>query len=152
MKYYFTYSIDDGGGWCEVVADSYDKAVEAFSEKHPPRVGTLIACAGIYPEDVFAKTIMADKGNFGKRCVERIGNELNENALNWSQRTVLTYLKEHGPSSGNDIQAGCHQQDWRKRISELRGMGFRIADEWETGENEYGIKRRYKRYWIKEAS
>ena len=77
---------------------------------------------------------------------------MNEKALNWSQRTVLTYLKEHGPSSGNDIQAGCHQQDWRKRISELRAMGFRIADEWETGENEYGIKRRYKRYWIKEAS
>ena len=77
---------------------------------------------------------------------------MNEKALNWSQRTVLTYLKEHGPSSGNDIQAGCHQQDWRKRISELRGMGFHIVDEWETGENQYGIKRRYKRYWIKEAS
>jgi len=78
---------------------------------------------------------------------------MNEKALNWSQRTVLDYLKSHGPSSGNDIQAGCHQQDWRKRISELRSLGYKIPDSWETGVNEYGIKRRYKLYWLhKEAS
>lgn len=77
---------------------------------------------------------------------------MNEKALNWSQRTILTYLRDHGPSTGNDMQTGCNQQDWRKRISELRAMGFPIADSWETGENKYGIPVRYKVYWLKEAS
>ena len=76
---------------------------------------------------------------------------MEERALTWSQKKVLTHLKEHGPSTGKELRDGCHQEDWRKRISELRAMGFNIADAWETGENEYGIPIRFKRYWIKES-
>ncbi len=76
---------------------------------------------------------------------------MDEKALTWSQKAVLTHLKQNGPSTGKELRDGCHQEDWRKRISELRAMGFNIADAWETGENEYGIPIRFKRYWIKES-
>ena len=50
---------------------------------------------------------------------------MEERALTWSQKKVLTHLREHGPSTGKELREGCHQEDWRKRISELRAMGDR---------------------------
>lgn len=150
MKVYFTFSYDDGGGWCEVLAEGWDKAVAAFSEKHPPRIGSLIPCAGIYPEDVFLTTCMAKHGNFGKRCVERI------NAMpKWmkaSEHRVLEYLRTHGSATGKELRDGCHQEDWRKRISELRQDGYKIRDVWETDVNAFGEKTRFKRYWLEEEA
>lgn len=57
-------------------------AIEIFRMVHPDQPGHegIVNCAGIYDEDTFAKTRMAQtpEGNFGKRCVERITFELEE--------------------------------------------------------------------------
>lgn len=74
-KYYFTYGSSGTqshyGGWTEVEAANGAEAVAAFHIYHPPRDG-LTPCAGIYNQEQFARTEMANRGNFGKRCVERI--------------------------------------------------------------------------------
>ncbi len=69
--YYFTYGGDKGGGWTKVVADDYDRAVEAFCLYHPRRDG-FVSCASIYSVEQFRRTKMSMEGNFGKRCVEEI--------------------------------------------------------------------------------
>lgn len=69
--YYFTYGGDDGGGWTKVVADDYDRAVEAFCLYHPRRDG-FVACASIYSVEQFKRTKMFSEGNFGRRCIETI--------------------------------------------------------------------------------
>ncbi len=69
--YYFTFSSDDGGGWAKVLADSFDRAVEAFDIYHPRRDG-FVACAGMYTPDQFKRTKMSSEGNFGARCREVI--------------------------------------------------------------------------------
>ena len=57
-------------------------AIEIFRMVHPDQPGHegFVNCTGIYDEDTFAKTRMAQtpEGNFGKRCVERITFELEE--------------------------------------------------------------------------
>ena len=69
--YYFTYGVEAGGGWTKVVADDYDRAVEAFCLYHPRRDG-FIACSSIYSVEQFKRTKMASNGNFDVRCRETI--------------------------------------------------------------------------------
>lgn len=74
--FYFTYGTDGqpfAGGWTEVEAPNCKAAVAAFRMFHPDKTEGLVNCSSIYSEDVFLSTEMAGpKGNFGKRCHERI--------------------------------------------------------------------------------
>lgn len=73
-KFYFTYGSDGHdyvGGWTEVEAEDYDKAIKIFCAVHPKRDG-CVACAGIYDEETFQNTTMYENGNFGKFLHERI--------------------------------------------------------------------------------
>ena len=69
--YYFTHGSDAGGGWTKVLADSYERAVEAYCLYHPRRDG-FIDCCEVYDPENFQATKMYRNGNFGKRCVEEI--------------------------------------------------------------------------------
>lgn len=85
MKFYFTYGRDHrpfNSGWTEVIAPDIDTAGALFRIFHPPTDGDLLPCAGVYDEERFQGTSMAGpKGNFGKRCVERITYERMEDDL-----------------------------------------------------------------------
>jgi len=74
QTYYFTYGVeghDYYGGWTEVVAESKDAAIKAFSVYHPLKDG-FVPCGWIYTEEEFKKTTMYENGNFGFRCYEKI--------------------------------------------------------------------------------
>ena len=78
MKLYFTYANCECGmpfigGWTEVEAKTTDEAVEAFRERHPnPEDNEIINCAFIYDEDMFERTGMQERGNYGMFCHETI--------------------------------------------------------------------------------
>lgn len=75
--YFFTFGLDDGGGWTKVVVagcegmDTRDIAIEAFSLFHPRKDG-FVACSMIYSAEQFNRTKMRINGNFGNGCVETI--------------------------------------------------------------------------------
>lgn len=77
MTYYFTYGSGDPdmpfqGGWTEVEAPDPPTAIKIFNMVHPPRRGQFLNCSSVYPQEQFEKTEMAQVGNFGARCQERI--------------------------------------------------------------------------------
>ena len=67
-----------------------------------------------------------------------------------SALAILRYLQVVGPSTGAQMREACGQEDWRKRISELRAAGVPIDDVWETGPDKFGNMRRFKKYFVKE--
>lgn len=76
-KFYFTYGQSKHqpfiGGWTEAEAPDFDAAVAAFQAYHHNRNDGLVNCGGIYPEEEFMKTKMAQTGkNFGVGCREVI--------------------------------------------------------------------------------
>ncbi len=77
-KFYFTYGTDAAahpfvGGWTEIEAPSITFACAAFRAKHPDKTPGVLNCAFVYPEEDFVKTAMnSERGNFGRRCHERI--------------------------------------------------------------------------------
>lgn len=74
-KFYFTYGTEGQpfrGGWTEVIAPNYKSAVATFRACHPDKLDGIVNCSSIYTESEFAETTMSQKGNFGKRCQERI--------------------------------------------------------------------------------
>lgn len=74
MKFYFTYGTSGHpfvGGWTEVEAPDMDSACAVFSAFHPNRNG-LLNCGSVYFENNFRNTSMAERGNFGAFCHEKI--------------------------------------------------------------------------------
>lgn len=61
---------------------------------------------------------------------------------------ILQYIREFGSIS--DLEAtrelGIHQ--FGARIFELKKEGYIFRTEWESGENRYGDKVEYKRYYL----
>lgn len=75
MTFYFTYGFEGHphkGGWTEVIADSFDEAVNIFNVIHPTFDGCGVNCSMIYSEERFKETTMYTTGNQGKRCLEKI--------------------------------------------------------------------------------
>lgn len=74
MRYYFTYGSSGQpfrGGWTVVVAQNKALAVEIFRRHHPDKTPGIVNCAGIYREERFALTLMAQNGNnLGHGCWE----------------------------------------------------------------------------------
>lgn len=65
--------------------------------------------------------------------------------------TILNYCQEHGSVTIRD----CHKLEINspsKRISEMRHSPDYVVDDiWEDRINSKGIRKRYKRYFIKEC-
>lgn len=68
-------------------------------------------------------------------------DRMKQNAL------VLEYLRDNPGATARDIFDSCRVNSPRKRISELRAS-HRIDDIWDVSTDEYGIKTRYKRYFL----
>ncbi len=76
-KYYFTYGTDKVfphyGGWTEVEAPSRELAYAAFKAYHSKNDNGCLPFCSCYSEEEFAASGMDnEKGNFGRRCHERI--------------------------------------------------------------------------------
>ena len=80
--YYFTHSIEAGGGWTKVVLSGvgdryefelseFDLACEAYSFFHPRKDG-FVDCAFIYDAEEFNSSGMRQNGNAGRGCIETI--------------------------------------------------------------------------------
>lgn len=72
----------------------------------------------------------------------------NELTLKPSARRILAYLREHGSITGHDAVVFCATTDHRARISDLRKAGIPITSAWETSDNAFGERVRYKRYFL----
>lgn len=79
-KFYFTYGADSRqpfrGGWTEIIAPDFDTAVNTFMTLHPCQDEGILNCCTVYPEAQFKRTEMAQCGNYGKWCHERIRVEI----------------------------------------------------------------------------
>lgn len=63
--------------------------------------------------------------------------------------TILNYLtKNRGGLTVKECIDKLGTTELRKVVSDLRASGFKVADTWETGVNRYGMKTRYKRYFL----
>ena len=85
--------------------------------------------------------------------------------LNARQEIVLRYLKDkerfldgarltclYYGTKGITVKEGIDvlgTTEIRKIMSDFRQSGYRVVDVWETGENKFGQKTRYKRYYVK---
>ena len=64
---------------------------------------------------------------------------------------ILEYCQEHGSITIREAFA-LNINSPSKRISEMRNSPFYVVeDKWEHGINSKGVKKRYKRYFIKEC-
>lgn len=61
---------------------------------------------------------------------------------------VLSYLKLFGTASTRELFIRCNINSPRKRISELQATGVPIGSYWDESVDEFGIKHRYKRYFL----
>ena len=74
QTFYYTYgpAHEFGGGWTEVEAPDRETANKLFRVFHPDFTPNILRCAFVYTEEEFIKTRMHEKGNIGKRCLEKI--------------------------------------------------------------------------------
>lgn len=74
--FYFTYGLEGQpfiGGWTEIDAQDMETAVKAFRAFHPDKIEGILNCSSVYTKEQFNGTIMqGERGNFGRRCVEKI--------------------------------------------------------------------------------
>lgn len=74
--FYFTYGLEGQpfiGGWTEIDAPDMETAVKAFRVFHPDKIEGILNCSSVYTKEQFNGTIMSgERGNFGRRCVEKI--------------------------------------------------------------------------------
>lgn len=67
------------------------------------------------------------------------------------QNRILEYLINHDHITSAISIKALGIMDLRKRLSELRRMGFPIEDRYVTKENRYGKKVRYKEYYLQKG-
>lgn len=68
------------------------------------------------------------------------------------RQTILDYCKEHGSITIREA-FDLNINSPTKRISEMRNSpDYVVDDKWEYRINSKGVKKRYKRYFIKEVS
>ena len=59
------------------------------------------------------------------------------------QNQIIEFIRANGSMTGNDAVYTLKMMDYRKRISELRQMGYDIPDIWEPHEGG-----KHKRYFL----
>ena len=63
---------------------------------------------------------------------------------------ILEYLSNHPHGlTVKECINELHTTELRKCVSDLKDKGYNIVGIWETGQNSYGDKTRYKRYFLK---
>lgn len=74
-NFYFTFTMDQGGGWAVVKANNIHDAIRMFQIAHPhPNGDDYVNCAFYYTEEDFKNTTMYKnrKANFDRGEVEVI--------------------------------------------------------------------------------
>lgn len=61
---------------------------------------------------------------------------------------IIEYMQESGSITCKECQKKIGTTELRRRIRDIKDMGYEIGDIWEDGENRVGVKTRYKRYFI----
>lgn len=68
--------------------------------------------------------------------------------MGYLELKVLNYLRNNGSITVKTCENNIGSTELRKFISNLRHRGYGINDYWEQGFNRYGIKTRWKRYYL----
>lgn len=61
---------------------------------------------------------------------------------------IIQYMKDHGSITCKECEQRIGTTELRRRICDIKDMGYEIGDVWEEGENRVGNKTRFKRYFI----
>ena len=61
---------------------------------------------------------------------------------------IIEYMQECGSITCKECERQIGTTELRRRIRDIKDMGYEIGDVWEDGENRVGVKTRYKRYFI----
>ena len=61
---------------------------------------------------------------------------------------IIEFMQEHKSITCKECQKHIGTTELRRRIRDIKDMGYEIGDVWEDGENRVGVKTRYKRYFI----
>ena len=61
---------------------------------------------------------------------------------------IVVYMKLYGSITCKECERRIGTTELRRRIRDIKDMGYEIGDVWEEGENRVGVKTRYKRYFI----
>lgn len=63
-------------------------------------------------------------------------------------RRILDYIALHGGITTLDAERDLGVQRLASRITDLKRLGYPIADEWVKVKNRWGEPCRVKRYWV----
>ena len=61
---------------------------------------------------------------------------------------IRDFITDNGSITGKDAAEYLGIMSFTKRISEMRRKGYPLSFKWETSENRYGEKVRYKRWYF----
>lgn len=64
------------------------------------------------------------------------------------RKRISEYITDHGSITGREAIIHLGILSFTKRISEMRRLDYPLAFNWEIGENQYGEKCRYKRWYF----
>ena len=68
--------------------------------------------------------------------------------MNKREQRVYDYMEEKGSITVKECADYLGTSECRKIISELQRKGIKVSSKWESGENRFGEKTRYKRYFL----
>lgn len=61
---------------------------------------------------------------------------------------IIKYMRENGSITCKECEKNIGTTELRRRICDIKDMGYQIGDVWEAGENREGNPTRFKRYFI----
>lgn len=61
---------------------------------------------------------------------------------------IIKYMRENGSITCKECEQRIGTTELRRRICDIKDMGYEIGDFWEAGENREGNPTRFKRYFI----
>lgn len=73
---------------------------------------------------------------------------LTEKDKNRQHRRIAEYITDNHGITGWEAHEHLGVESFTKRISEMRKLGYPLEFKWETGENRYGEKTRFKRWYF----
>lgn len=80
--------------------------------------------------------------------VKQMVMDITETDKNRQHRRIAEYITDNHSISGREAHKYLGIESFTKRISEMRRLGYPLDFKWETGENRYGEKVRYKRWYF----